>query len=806
MKQFQQALKILVKFRLYFTINLIGLVLCLACSMTIIRYLHQELTVDHYIPNLDRTYIFIREFTNQPPRPSGNSDRNSDPNHVNILADPAVEAYTTYMPVPGSDIVVNDERYKVNTIITDNMFLDVLPYPLKAGSAVFNSPNDVIITDKLAKRLFGKDNPLGKSITLHTGDILTVTGVLNEPRTKSTINFDLLANEQLNNHWAIMDYDVIRLYPGTDVNALNDKYKDFIPLISYWDRPTRLQFFPLKDLYMGSVVDLLVNLTNTIYQQGNQTSIVILLVVVVLLLAIGLFNYINIYTVLMLNRAREFGVKKVYGAGTWTVLRQIWLENLVVISIALLFVWAIIELTYGLMESLLSIPIKQDISFDVWLSVCMLVFFSFIVSLAPALKYSYAPPVSSLRSVNVAGKSVVSRTVFLALQYMVTFFIVVVSMFFMKQLHYMLNTDLGYRTENVVKFSLFSSWSTQDVNTEEERNRRTELFQYADEVMKQKLSESPLFEKWSKGDFLHSLTPFMPFKKDDGEYKQIAYASLDRTYMDMFDFQLLEGRLWDSEEDEWAQYKIIINETAKKLFGINDISTDYLQPESRIWWSSEIDGMDKNPPYQIVGVIKDFKINHLSKANIPLGIVYSGSLDGRDSFVAVISPGKKAEAIKYLRELSIELMGEGDFEYSFLEDEIGALYNEDKQILRIYITFSIIAIFISCLGLYGLSLFDIRQRYREIALRKINGASVMDIVSLLHRKYGYILLVSFIIATAFSYWIINKYLENFAHKAPVSWWLFAVAGIVVALISYITLGFQIRKAIRINPAEVLKGE
>ena len=162
--------------------------------------------------------------------------------------------------------------------------------------------------------------------------------------------------------------------------------------------------------------------------------------------------------------------------------------------------------------------------------------------------------------------------------------------------------------------------------------------------------------------------------------------------------------------------------------------------------------------------------------------------------------------IKFLKNTYDELIGVGSFEYTFLEDKVAALYEEDKQVTTIFITFAIVAILISCLGLYGLSLFDIRQRYREIALRKINGASVKDIISLLMKKYTYILAVSFLLAVPVSYFVIIKYLEGFAHKAPVSWWLFAIAGILVGAISYLTLYFQIKRAVRINPAVVLKRE
>ena len=174
--------------------------------------------------------------------------------------------------------------------------------------------------------------------------------------------------------------------------------------------------------------------------------------------------------------------------------------------------------------------------------------------------------------------------------------------------------------------------------------------------------------------------------------------------------------------------------------------------------------------------------------------------------MAQIVPGKKQEAIAFLKKLRDEILGEGEFEYSFLEDEIATMYQEDKRTAEIYSMFSIIAILISCLGLFGLSMFDIRQRYREIALRKVNGATLKENSSPLLKIYPIILGMEFTISAPLFWYIISQYLEGFAHKAPISWWLFAIAAIVTAFISLATLIWQIRKAANINPAKVLKGE
>ena len=803
MKIIKQAIRTLSKFRLYFTINLLGLILSLASGMILLRYIHQELTVDHYVNDLDRVFLTVHEFQNQPPQLSGIINRNNDPNFVNII-DASVESYSSFK-ILSIEIIENDTRHGVNAFAVDSTFLDLFSYQLKAGSMKFRSPNDAIITDRLAERIFGKDNPIGKTFTYAgTKDILTVTGVLKEPKTKKSISFDLLVPIDYKKQERFSDFSIIKLFPRVDVKDFNKKYSEFVTLSGFFSTASRLQLLPLEKFYLDDTIPVF---GNGIFLKGNIKNIYLLSLILVLLVVIGFFNYSNLYTVLVLNRAREFGVKKVYGANGKHVFGQIWMENSLLTIFALFIVWTVIELTGGLMVSLFSIPVKSNLLFDVYISFFVLFIFPILVSLHPVIKYNQAPPIISLRSVSITGKSITSRISFLLFQYVITFFILVVSLFFMKQLNYMLNMDLGYRTNGVIRVTFQTQDRMPDFNSEEQITKR-ENARDLQQIIQQKLNESVLIEEWARGNFHHSLTPSRSFRKENGEYIRAATAGLSEDIMKLYDLQLLEGRFWDSDIDNLFQYKMIINETAKKYFEITDISNEFIQPETRLWVNPFVsrEELNTNPPYEIVGVIKDFKTNHLSNANVPLIITFSNNDSPFSPYIVAFKQSNKKEVVKFLKDTYDELVGERNFEYTLLEDEITALYEEDKQVTTIFITFAIVAILISCLGLFGLSLFDIRQRYREIALRKINGASVKDIVSLLLKKYTYILGLSFLLAVPLSYFVIIKYLEGFAHKAPVSWWLFAAAGLLVGAVSYLTLYFQIKKAVKINPAIVLKSE
>jgi ABC-type antimicrobial peptide transport system permease subunit len=202
--------------------------------------------------------------------------------------------------------------------------------------------------------------------------------------------------------------------------------------------------------------------------------------------------------------------------------------------------------------------------------------------------------------------------------------------------------------------------------------------------------------------------------------------------------------------------------------------------------------------------VKDFDYLHLSQKSCPVVYHYSKS-DRTDPLIASIVPGRTQDAIAFLRDLHEETVG-GEFTYSFVENEVREMYREDKRIASIYSIFTFIAILISALGLLSMSLFDIQQRRKEIAIRKVNGATATDIIRLLLKKYFWSLVISFVIASPVAMLAINRYLEDFAHKAPVSWWLFAVAIVITAGISLLTLIYQTQKAANRNPAEVVKAE
>lgn len=264
-------------------------------------------------------------------------------------------------------------------------------------------------------------------------------------------------------------------------------------------------------------------------------------------------------------------------------------------------------------------------------------------------------------------------------------------------------------------------------------------------------------------------------------------------------FRLSQGRLWDADIDHEGEAKLILNQKAMQLFGLESAINARLEPQQPLWPRRDLS------PYQIIGIVEDFYCGHLSQPVLPIAFIYGETYLSQIPLQAKITPGHQKDAVAFLENLHND-NADGAFNYTFAKQEVENLYKSDKQITITYSFFAFMAILISSIALFGLSLFDIQQRYREIAIRKVHGATHKEILLLLLKKYIIILAMSFLIAISISYWGITIYLKDFAYKANISSWLFIIAAIIISLISILTLVYQVKKAARQNPAEVIKSE
>ena len=789
MKTLKYAWRFLMRSKSYTIINLLGLACSLACSIILMRYIHRELTVDTHC--IDREHVYAICTNTEGNRGlSGLKQYNYDTISIDNRF---VEAMTTYIPLEKDYVISGTNRIPARCLVTDSVFFQLFHYPIVQGKLSLTTPQSALLTEKYARKIFGNENPIGKVLRYSNGKDITVEGIVGEPECKTTINFDIILSSKLSQHWERMNTELYRFLPGTDINAINKtgSVPRYINDPKYDTRTHTFSLISVKDIYWdGSLTDR----EPAMFLSGNHSHLIILSGVCLLLLLTGILNFINLYLVALLRRGKEYGLKKVFGVCGKTLFANIWIENTLLVLSALLVSWLIIEIMSAPTEYLFDIHFSYT-AFDGWLSASILLLLPVITSIYPYIKYNYTSPILSIRSIGVQSHSKHFRMFFLGAQYIITFLLVVLSLYFNRQLGMLLNTEPGFRTKNIMNVNLvYESKDFSSYTYESMQQRRQRVMQLDNE-----LNACPFIELYEPSNE-NILTPTFGtnYLNNKGEkvFLNIHYAT--PAFFKLYDIKVIEGEIPDINKEN-RRTVFVVNKAALKALGYTSINGVGVIEENQ-------KRANANASLQpIVAVVEDYFEGHLTsgiKPTIyPVGARFSGDL-----YQIAYTPGKKKEVIDFLRNLEYKVYGSEDFEYTFLEDDIKAMYTQDRQTATIYSIFAGMAIIISSLGLLGISLFDIRQRYREIAIRKVNGASAKDLYRLLFRKYITVLIIAFVIAIPLAYYLINTYTQDFAVRAPVSIDIFIISLLLVIIISLGTLAYQIQRATHINPTQIMKTE
>ena len=789
MKTLKYSWRFLMRSKSYTIINLLGLACSLACSIILMRYIHRELTVDTHC--IDREHVYAICTNTEGNRGlSGLKQYNYDTISIDNRF---VEAMTTYIPLEKDYVISGTNRIPARCLVTDSVFFQLFHYPIVQGKLSLTTPQSALLTEKYARKIFGNENPIGKILRYSNGKDITIEGIVGEPECKTTINFDIILSSKLSQHWERMNTELYRFLPGTDINAINKtgSVPRYINDPEYDTRTHTFSLISVKDIYWdGSLTDR----EPAMFLSGNRSHLIILSGVCLLLLLTGILNFINLYLVALLRRGKEYGLKKVFGVCGRTLFANIWIENTLLVLSALLVSWLIIEIMSAPTEYLFDTHFSYT-AFDGWLSASILLLLPVITSIYPYIKYNYTSPILSIRSIGVQSHSKHFRMFFLGAQYIITFLLVVLSLYFNRQLGMLLSTEPGFRTKNIMNVNLvYESKDFSSYTYESMQQRRQRVMQLDNE-----LNACPFIELYEPS-YENILTPTFGtnYLNNKGEkvFLNIHYAT--PAFFKLYDIKVIEGEIPDINKED-RRTVFVVNKAALKALGYTSINGVGVIEENQ-------KKANANASLQpIVAVVEDYFEGHLTsgiKPTIyPVGARFSGDL-----YQIAYTPGKKKEVIDFLRNLEYKVYGSEDFEYTFLEDDIKAMYTQDRQTATIYSIFAGMAIIISSLGLLGISLFDIRQRYREIAIRKVNGASAKDLYRLLFRKYITVLIIAFVIAIPLACYLINTYTQDFAVRAPVSIDIFIISLLLVIIISLGTLAYQIQKAAHINPTQIMKTE
>ena len=788
MKTLKHAIRYLFRSKTYTTINLIGLSFSLACCLLLVHYIHRELTVDTHC--VDRENIYAVKMNMQ-----GNSYLGEIKDKQSVGIDvSSIKNSTRILPSQNDFIINGEHRFVTRTLGIDSLFFKFFDYKLLQGTTDMDIPESVWLMKDFADKVFGKENPVGKVIGYSNGKELVVKGILNQPENKTSINFDILVPISfVGGNMTPMEF--YSFTEGTDVSKLNmegNKQHKLYPSDAD-SREFTFEFIPVKDVYLDQ--SLKRELTDMIYG-GNRFYLMITTGVCLLLFVTGLLNFVNIYLITLLKRGKEYGLKRVFGASGRNVFLQIWTENFLLMALSLVIAWLFMEIMIIPLGDMLDITYEYKM-FDFLSALAILIVVPILTSIYPYWKYSNTSPVLSIRSVSLSISSVRMRKVFLSVQYVLTFLLLSMSFYFNNQLEVMLNTEPGFRTKDVIIANLVYESKDFQSYTPEYMQQRMQRVSAIDA----KLSSCPDIEQWEasyidilNGDYESN------FFNGEGQKFTLNMRLASPRFFDLYDIRFQECASGDKLSFDGAFCVAVLNRAAMDLLGYDNIQGAVITEETPMMSRGR-----QNATFPVVAVVEDYYGGHLSLGKKPTVFFVMENISG-DFYQIACVPGKVKNVLSYLEKVEKDVYGSGDFSYTMLEDDVAKLYANDRRIDNIYTVFAIVAIVVSCLGLFGISLFDMRQHYKEIAIRKINGAGFKEINLMFLRKYLMLLIISFIVSIPLSLMLIFSYTDNFVVKAQVGIDIFLFAFVIVTVISLGTLYWQVHKAASINPAETIKTE
>ncbi|MBW6534492.1 MAG: ABC transporter permease [Mariniphaga sp.] len=772
MRKLKTLIRSLVRNKVTSVITIIGFSVSISMALVLIAFLINEFSYDKYYPNIERIYrVFINE----------NVTSVREDFRENILGQyPEIENVCLYNNF-GTNLTYEDKPYRGNMIATDTSFFNIFSIQFINGStqSSLNNLNDVVITESFARKIFGDENPVGKTLVAEYREPLVVSGIIKDFSDNSSIQGDFITNSKLRIIWT----------GSTDVQGNNIAFFRMFILVKDAEKTDHLQEILRRDLtalsatgYMCTTVSSinLIPFAKSYFMQGidrsmtkhaNLKLIQLLSIISIIIILLAVFNYINLSTATHSDRLREIGIKKTIGAERWQIFSQFISESFFICFISFMLAMFLAYLWAPFFEKFLGSQININTLFrPVWIGWLIIgVFMISVVSgFYPALSISKLKPLSILRKKEVTKQgSLGFRAVLNILQYTVSVSLIITLIVLSRQIEYVRTKDFGFDADQLLRVDVH--WS---------------LNSKAD-VIREKLLNYPsvknvCFSHGSPGS-IYSSSSWDALGEEDAIINQL---STDTAFFKVFQIPLIQGRKPLSSDFNNVCY---INETAYKKTG---------------WTSFE---GKKFHGTEIIGIVKDFNFANLYNPITPLVIPISSDM-GISHVTLRISPENIPQIMAALQAVWSEVCAGHALNYQFYDQWLDSMYKKEERLTSSIRLFAVLAIMISCLGILGLAEFSIKKRMKEIGIRKVNGAKVSEILAMLNKDFIKWVAIAFVIATPIAYYTMHKWLENFAYKTNLSWWIFALAGLLALGIALLTVSFQSWKAATKNPVESLRYE
>ena len=811
------TIRTLLKNKVFTAVNIFGLAVGMAACFAILQYVRFEMSYDRFHKNADRIYRVILEIDHVRHRAANHSAagpalKRDFPEiveyaraaHQSIMITNQIA--WSYTDNQGDTKVFNLE----NAYFVDTSFLTMFSFPFIYGdpASVLRNPNDVAISRSVSLKFFGSENPLGKELKINSQWPLIVRGVFEDIPENSSMQFDVLVRLQLgtfNESWVWPGfYTFIKLDSLANAQMLQAKMQDFcnkylgdIMKKFNWHNNFILQ--PLTDIHLKSP-----DLTEERAVPGNIKTVYFLVLIAIFILVIALINYINLSTAKSVEREREVGLKKVVGASRKQLIFQFLFESALLNALALLLSIILLVILLPSFNHLTGknvgsahLILKLFQESDFWISLIIIYLTgSFLAGLYPAFVLSGFRPIVMLKgSLQLSKGGIAYRKILVGFQFFISLALIAGTMIVYRQVLFMRNQNLGFNKDQII---VIKSPSVIDSTVFTKLN-----------VFRNELKRNPQIEKFATstqipGQWISNLDNIRSVDKDTKEAFTCHFYSIDHEFFETYQIELVAGRNFkDNEYSRIFDLKninpVIVNEETVRKLGFANPQESISQ---RITYKY---GNTENVRSEIIGVVKNFHQRSLKENYDPL---LFHSLPGYSVkyFSIRAMPGNIHESVEYLRDLYNKTFPGNYFEYFFLEDYFDDQYITDNQFGRVFATFTIIAIIIAYLGLFGLITYIISSRTKEIAIRRIFGSSIKEMLVLFARDFVILIVIAGITALPCVYFLGRYWLNNFAFKIDIGLMVFIIPVLILLVIILITIGIQTTKTSLINPADTIKYE
>ena len=787
------AVKHLRKQRIFSFINILGLTVGITCCFMIFLFILNELSYDNFHKNGKDIYRVMRV---------GNLD--GDRREIPYLSPPFGPALVNDYPdaVQQSVRVMKDNNLisynnisfnEKDMFLTDDNFFTFFDFQLLKGdkTSVLKDPNSIVLTETAAKKYFGKEDPIGKILQFNKREQLKVTGIAVDVPANSHLQFDMIIPLELYRpmqpewftQWPNNGlFTYVQLNPAVDPKQFAQRFPAFMDKYlgqHYASAGFKmgLMIKPLKEIYFAS------DARDRSVKHGNKKMVYIFMSVAILILVIACINFINLATARATDRSKEVGLRKVLGALRGQLVSQFMIESVLYATVACILSITAVKLLMPFYTSLLGYELpafwNNPLVYAFMLGVIIVV--GLLAGSYPALLLSSFKPIESLRGKLRRGNSgAFFRKGLVVFQFGISVLLIICVIIIMSQMNYIRNTDLGFNKEQslIVRFD----------NLAISRNKE----QFKDQLLNIPAVQTVSLMSGEPGGF-HDGYSFETEAKP-GEKILFSTQFTDFDFVKTLGVKIIAGRdLSESFGTDSAQ-AVLINRNAASILGYT--------PEQAIGkWVRNLsrDSLRRT----IVGVVEDYHYATLKDKIGPLVIS-----PGRDRRLAMvkITTAQVQPVINQIKKAYSSIAPDYPFEYSFLDEGFDRLYKTEAKQQSVLSVFSIIAIFIACLGLFGLASYTALKRTKEIGVRKVLGSTVRNICFLLSKDLLKPVLIGTLIATPLGYYAMNKWLEGFAYRVSFQWWMFAIAIITALTIALLTVGLQALKAALANPVKSLRTE